>query len=76
MNADAELDLELVAQGIGNDYPRDCELADEALGRLRVRVDQYERALRAAEGVLFALPKSAQSERRTEVLAQVRQALR
>jgi hypothetical protein len=36
---------------------------------------QVVNALKAAEGVLFALPRSAQSERRREVLAQVRAAL-
>lgn len=43
---------------------------------LAARLETALEALLAAEGVLYALPKSAQSKRRFEVLAQVRQARR
>jgi hypothetical protein len=47
----------------------------DAVNALANRVRDLEAALRAAEGVLYALPRSAQSKRRSEVLRQVRAAL-
>jgi hypothetical protein len=50
-------------------------LALERALRAEARAERAEQALKAAEGVLYALPKAAQSKRRSEVLAQVRRAL-
>jgi hypothetical protein len=47
----------------------------ERAANLAAELERVTEALRAAEGVLFALPKSARSKRRREVLAQARAAL-
>lgn len=53
------------------------EAGHHKVARLREMdvVDEAYEALQAAVGVLFALPKSAQSKRRSQVLAQCREAL-
>lgn len=51
------------------------QAARDAVALVEAHLGELTDALKAATGVLYALPRSAQSKRRSEVLVQCRKAL-